>query len=250
MKETGNTVNGISLIVPTRNEDGIVRNNLELIYKYLVKCDFKNFEILVCDYSIDNTPKIIQELSKIYPEIKYVRVERKGIGAGLRAGMLLANYDMIMAYPIDITWDFKCISDSFLVLNSGIDVAIGSREHKDSISKRPLKRKILSKLYNILLNFLFDLQIKDSQGTCALKRLDLHKFIDKLDSDTPVFQTQILIYAKKAGLKSVEIPVVANDNRKASKVNLIGDGFSMFKELLREFYKLKRILKNINSRNI
>lgn len=231
----------ISLIVPTRNEERIVGKNLELIYKYLANCNFQNFEILVSDHSNDNTPKIVRALSSRIPNIRYMFAEKRGIGAGIKAGIMSARYDSIMFYPIDMSWGLDCIANSFSVLlKNNADIVLGSREHAESICNRPLKRKIFSKFYNIIVNILFDLNVKDTQGTIVLRRSDILNFIDRLDSNNPTFQTQILIYAKRDGLKIIEIPVIVNDIRDDSKVSPIGDGIVMFKALIKEYSAFKK----------
>lgn len=234
-------VNEISLIVPTRNEEKIVEKNLKLIYDYLsANKTFDDFEILVCDYSEDKTPEIVMSLSKKYPKIKYVPVKKKGIGIGIKIGVQSAKYDALMVYPIDMSWDIECIQNSFLALSDN-NVILGSRGHRDSIVNRPLKRRMFSKLYNLLVNLFFKLHIKDTQCTIALRKSDLDRFFDKLGSDGAFFQTELLIYAKRQNLKIVDIPVVVNDTRKDSSINPVGDGFAMFKEVIREYVRLKNM---------
>jgi glycosyltransferase involved in cell wall biosynthesis len=239
MKEEGSNVNinEISLIVPTRNEEIIVEKNLKLIYEYLfANKTFDDFEILVCDYSEDKTPGTVVSLSKKYPQIKYVPVKKKGVGIGIKIGMQSAKYDALMVYPIDMSWDIECIQNSLLALSDN-NVILGSRGHRDSIVNRPLKRRMFSKLYNLLVNLFFKLHIKDTQCTIALRKSDLDCFIDKLGSDGPFFQTELLIHAKRQNLNIVEIPAVVNDTREDSSINPISDGFSMFKEIIRAYIK-------------
>lgn len=229
----------ISLIVPTRNEEGIVSKNLKSIYKYLVNCNFNNFEILVCDYSNDNTPKIINALSSEIPNIKYIPVKKKGIGAGIRAGILSARYDILMVYPIDMSWGLDCIANSFsIILKNKADIVLGSREHPESIVNRPLKRKIFSKFYNLFVNFLFALNVKDTQCAIAFRKSDINSFINRLDSDTPFFQTQILIFSNMHKLRIIEIPITVNDVRYDSKIKVVNTSLSMLKEMIREYISL------------
>jgi len=235
--------NKISLIVPTRNEEKIVEKNLRLIYDYLsANKTFDDFEILVCDYSKDKTPEIVRSLSKKYPVIKYVPVKKKGVGIGLRIGMQRVKYDALMVYPIDMSWDIECIQNSFLALSDD-NVVLGSRGHRDSVVNRPLKRRIFSKLYNLLVNLFFKFHIKDTQCTIALRKSDLDRFIDRLSSDGPFFQTELLIYAKRQNLNIVEIPVIVNDTRKDSSINPISDGSIMFKEMIKVYLQLKILRK-------
>lgn len=226
----------ISLVVPTRNEEYIVENNLKLINDYLSGL-FENYEIVVADYSEDKTPEIVKELSKKYP-IHYVAVCKKGIGIGIKAGIESAKNDLLMIYPIDMSWNIHCIQESFqkILCNDG-DVILGSRGCKGSIVNRTKKRIIFTKIYNLLVNIFFSLNISDTQCTAAFKKSDIISFIGNLDSNTAFLQTQLLIYSKRNNLKIVEIPVIVNDIRSDSKISPIGDGISMFKELINEFLR-------------
>lgn len=226
----------VSLIVPTRNEENIVENNLKLINKYLSGL-FEKYEIVVADFSEDKTPELVRSLSKNYP-IHYASVSEKGIGIGIKAGIEAAKYDLNMIYSIDMSWDMPCIESSFQkILSNEGDVILGSRGVKNSIVNRPLKRTVSTKIYNVLVNLFFGLNIGDTQCTAAFRKSRIIPFIEKLDSKTPFLQTQLLIHSKKNDLRIIEIPVVVNDNRKDSKVKLIGDGYSMFRDLSREFFK-------------
>ena len=234
-KQTGN----ISLIVPTHNEERIVKKNLLLIYNYLNSDRFfRNFEILVCDYSKDKTPDIVKSLSKKYSRLKYIEIKYRGIGIAIRKGIESARYDAIMVYPIDMTWDKKCIKHSIMGLSSS-DIVLGSRSHKDSVVTRPFKRRVFSKLYNLLINLFFGLGIKDTQCTIALRKGDVRLFIKKLRSHDASFQIEVLIHAKKQKLKIVEIPVVVRDTRTDSKIHPLKDGLLMF----RQVFKIRRELK-------
>ncbi len=230
-------LDSISLIVPTRNEEYIVENNLRMINDYLSEL-FENYEIVVADYSEDRTPEIVKKFSKNY-HVYYIPVGEKGIGIGIKIRIESARNDLLMVYPIDMSWNISCIKESFqkILCNDG-DVILGSRGCKESIVNRTKKRVIFTKIYNILVNIFFDLNISDTQCTVAFKKSEIISFVDRLDSKTAFFQTQLLIHSKRNNLKIIEIPVIVNDIRIDSKVNPVKDGLYMFKELINEFYKL------------
>lgn len=236
----------LSLIIPTRNEDTIVEKNLISIFNY-INDKFAEFELIISDYSNDQTPDIINNLSKRYPEIKYVPVHRKGIGIGMRVGFEYAQYDQIMLYPIDMSWELSCIEKSIQNLSND-NVVLASRGHKNSVTIRPLGRKFFSKLYNLLVNLFFNLNVSDTQCTIALPKSKLKEILEQSDSDTGFFQTQLLIYAKKNNLKIIEIPVFVNDTRKDSKTNPIPESISLFKEIWRERKKQRGTLSKLSKK--
>ena len=236
-------MDSLSLLVLTRNEEKIVGENLIQIHSYLSNLkEIKDFEILVCDYSVDKTPQLVANLSKDFSSIHYVEVKRKGIGAGLKAGIDRASKEFSMFYPIDMSWSLSVIKDSIEAAKRGNDVVLGSRFCKGSIVKRPIARNLFSFFYNSLVWLLFGLKIKDTQGTILFNIKRVKSFRSKLESDDPFLQTEILIYAKNNNLRIIEIPCEVIDYREESKINPIIIGSNMFYRLLTK--KLKFLLKN------
>ncbi len=232
----------LSLIVPTRNEEKIAETNLKALDTHLKSCPLiGDYEILVCDYSTDKTPEIIRNLRKRNPNIKYIAAKKRGIGAGIRAGLEHSAYEYVMLYPIDLSWDLDCIRDSLDAIKSQDgDIILASREHKDSVTMRTKKRVFFSKIYNIIINIAFGLEVKDTQCTFATRRENIDKFLDMLDSDSAFLQTQIIIYGKKNSLKIKEIPTKVKDTRTDSKINVIRDGTQMLKEIIQEKTRKER----------
>ena len=227
----------VSMIIPTRNEEKIVVHNLEKINRYLKNSRIiRNYEILVSDYSTDKTPEKIKELGRKNPKIRYIDAGKKGIGAGILAGLKNSRLDYIVLYPIDLSWNFESIEKSIQTLETH-DIVLASREHKNSITSRPMKRIAFSKIYNFIIKKAFGLKINDTQCNFAARRTDINKYINKLDSDSAFLQTQILIHAKKIGLSIIEIPAIVNDTRPDSKIDVLKDGTQMLKEIINE--KLK-----------
>ena len=73
----------ISILIPASNEEECIKRCI----LSLTKQDYKNIEILVLDdNSTDNTAKIVQKLSKKYPNLKYYR------GEPLKKGWLGKSY--------------------------------------------------------------------------------------------------------------------------------------------------------------
>ena len=229
------SVKSFSLVVLTRNSEKTVEENIIKINNYLTNLSlFENYEIIVSDYSEDNTFSILDKISKKINTVKPKKAPRKGIGCGIVSGIKSSIGEYVMTYPIDMAWDLQTIDKSITKLNEGYDVVLGSRNLEQSRTKRPLKRKIFSKGYNLLINLLFNLKIGDTQGTVALKKSDFMKYEKDLDDDGPFLQTEILIYSKKSGLKIKEVPSIVSDMRKDSTVSVLPFSFSMMQKALKK----------------
>jgi len=229
------SVKSFSLVVLTRNSEKTVEENIIKINNYLTNLSlFENYEIIVSDYSEDKTFSILDKISKKINTIKPKKAPRKGIGCGIVSGIKNSIGEYVMTYPIDMAWDLQTIDKSITKLNEGYDVVLGSRNLEQSRTKRPLKRKIFSKGYNLLINLLFNLKIGDTQGTVALKKSDFMKYEKYLDDDGPFLQTEILIYSKKSGLKIKEVPSIVSDMRKDSTVSVLPFSISMMRKALKK----------------
>ena len=231
----------ISLIVPTRNEEAILTKNLTILYNYVKKLNFDKFEILHPDYSKDSTPSLIKNFSKKHKEVKLITVNKKGIGAGVRAGILSAKYSIMIFYPMDLSFDISCIKRSVdALIKENQDLVLSSRGLKGSKTKRPLPRRIMSFIYIQLANLLFHLHVKDSQGVMAFKNSTIRPYINKIISDDGFFQTEFVYYARKYNQKIKEIPVDVIDLRKESVSNPIKEGISMFTNLIKKYIAIKK----------
>ena len=225
----------LSLVVLTRNEATFVKKNVQIIYSYL-KDNFADFELIISDYSEDDTPQIVLNMAQELPGLTYVRAPRRGIGAGLKAGIAKATKDVIMFYPIDLSWNLQTIERSVNELQHNGDVIIGSRRCAGASANRPLTREIFSQVYSMLANILFDLGVKDTQGTFTMWRHDLETFYQRLESDDPFLQTEILIHSKLKRLRIMEIPCSVVEHRGHSNVSPLREGTAMLKKMLRFWY--------------
>lgn len=230
----------LSLIIPTRNEEKIILKNLKTISEYMKQLSSINdYEIIICDKSEDNTPSIVKNLALKDDKIKYHVIKRKGIGAGLKAGIDIANFEFIMLYDIDMAWQIDIIEKAIHELLSGYDIVYGSRYTYGSDTNRPLKRKIFSTGYRILVRILFGVKIKDWNANRALRKTSIMKFRDKLKDDTGFFHTELVIYGKQYNLKMKEIPAKVNDLRNNSTSFVIKVALSVIKSSLKKWIMLR-----------
>lgn len=229
----------VSIIIPTRNEEKIIQKNLTKIYEFVSQSNTINdFEIIICDKSEDATPTIVKDLAIKLPKIKYLRVEKIGIGAGLKAGVDYAHFEILMLYDMDMGWTVDIIESTVKEIINGYDIVYGSRYAKDSNTDRPLKRRIFSTGYYILVRFLFGIKIRDWNANRACRKSTIMKFRNKLEDNTGFFHTELAIYGKRCGLRMKEIPASVNDLRNSSMRYILNIAFAVFKSCIKMRIKL------------
>ena len=236
------TLSSLSLILLSRNEEKIIEKNIHNVLRYLNSLNYiKNFEILICDKSDDQTPIIVNNISKQFPQVRLIKVHDIGIGAGIKSGIDNARYPIVCSNGIEIPTGFSFIGDSFKKIVDGYDIVVATRGNSGFIDNRPLKRKIFSKCYNLLINLVFHLSIPDTQSAVTFKLSEIKNFRENLQDDGPFLQTEILIHAKLNCLKLLLMPTNFNDVRKDSKIRVFSFSIDMLKQIFAKKRQLKRL---------
>lgn len=196
----------VSIIIPAYNEESRIE---AVLTKY---CDhFPNWEkIVVCD-GTDSTPSIVRKISKKQPNIKLLNFERRlGKGGAIIEGFKAADGDKIGFVDADESvepYDIKRMFD----LLSEVDGVIASRRLKKSkiLVSPPLKRRIASKIFNIILvRIIFGLDFKDTQcGAKVFKKEAIKNVLDELNTKGFEFDVELLWKLKKKGYKIIEFPI-------------------------------------------
>ena len=233
----------LSVIVPSYNEEDRIRKNLLEIKKTLAPY-VDSFEILaVNDGSPDNTREEILKASEDNPEIRYEGYEvNRGKGGAIRHGISRASGDIIGFIDADLD-----IAPEHLVRylkrmdETGADVVIGSKMHKDSNLEYPALRRFVSWGYYFILKILFGMSIKDTQTGIKLYRGDLiRKIAPKLRVKGYAFDIEVLALCAHEGAVIEEMPVDIVFKRGGSFGRIrIGDIFRMFFDTVGIWWNLK-----------
>jgi len=247
---TGKVNFGVSLVIPIHNEADVLEENVSKFDDYMLSLNVP-YEILLCDNgSSDDSFEISKKISLIRRGVKVLHEDKRGLGIGIKLGILNSRFENIMFYAIDLPFGLEIIKESLDKFNvNGCDLVIGSKANVYSNINVPIKRKIFSKSYNFLLRLFFGLKIGDTQGSMMFKSLNVLKFIDYLDASNAFIQAQICIYHNLYGFNICEIPVNYSSYRKGSKMRLFSDGYKMFSEILTErkkYKQLRNLIKNGN----
>ena len=231
----------LSLIVPAYNEAACLRRNIDFIEE-AVKPITRSYEIIIAeDGSIDGTDKIAAEMALGNPRIIHSHAdERLGKGQALKRALKASVGEIIVLMDADLATSLSHLSKLVLLTEKKYDGAIGSRHTTESYTHRTLLRTLTSKTYNLLVRLLFRDGIHDHQcGFKAFRRKALEYLLKDVRSDGFIFDTELIIKAKKKGFSIAEVPVtwMEPDGRR-SKFELLRDGPNMGLKLLRLRAKL------------
>ena len=172
----------ISILVPVFNSAGFLHKLLEAIDLQRVESSWDLELVLVDDGSKDKSFEKIEELSKVYPYIKGLKLSRNfGHQIAVKTAMHHCTGDYIAVIDDDLQDPPSLLPSFFKYLDDGYDVAYGIRKgRKESL----LKRMAYNGFYKVL-KVMSDIHIPiDSGDFCVMKKQVLQNMM-KLQEQNP-----------------------------------------------------------------
>ena len=115
----------LSIVVPTYNEKGNVENLVSQIDDALKGIDH---EIVFIDDSTDETPEVLDKLSKENPGVRYEhRVNETGLATAVIRGFRIAEGDILACMDADLQHPPKILRSMYAAVINGADFCIPSR---------------------------------------------------------------------------------------------------------------------------
>jgi glycosyltransferase involved in cell wall biosynthesis len=156
----------LSVVVPVYNGGDDIVGNVEEIRR-IVAGELPGEEIevvVVSDGSIDGSGERLLE-SRSDERTRVIHYDRNlGKGYAVKAGALAARGDWVALVDADLDLDPGAIPMFLDVARShGLDFAIGSKRHPESVVFYPRSRRVASWCYQQLNRFLFRLDVRDTQ---------------------------------------------------------------------------------------
>ena len=194
----------ISVIVPAYNEEENILRTIENILDFFKVNHFTDAEVIIIDDgSVDKTGKICDEVSEIYQQVRvHHNDKQQGYTEALRAGFEMKSGDVMIVLDADLQSNIEDSRNMLSQIGKGYDIVVGWRKNR----KESLTRRTISKVYNLLVNLLFDIQLHDVNGKPKVIRSSVLEEVE-LNSSGWVFDLELAIKAKKLGFKLTEVPI-------------------------------------------
>jgi glycosyltransferase involved in cell wall biosynthesis len=224
----------VDIVLPVYNEEKALPRSIVILTEFL-KAYLRNpWQIVIADNaSTDDTRSVSEMLREKYPGVNYLYLPQKGRGRALRAAWMESTADIVSYMDIDLSTDLAHFPQLMNALESGYDVAIGSRLSKGSRVRRSLKREATSRVYNLMVKSMFLTPFPDAQcGFKALTRQAALAIVPKVKNNGWFFDTELLIIAAKRGYKIKSLPVKWDDDP-TSTVNIARTAAEDIKGLFR-----------------
>lgn len=200
-------VKELSVFFPAYNEESNIEATVTTAAKILPQVAKKWEVIVVNDGSTDRTGEIVEKLISQNKRIRMItHTPNRGYGAALKTGLYNSRYDLIVFTDADGQFDFSEITKFIETQKkTGADLVIGYYLKR----KAPLYRIWGSKLlWQPVVYLLFGLKVRDIDCGFKLIKKEVIDKIPRLEAERgPFISSELLIKAKKAGFKIVEIGV-------------------------------------------
>jgi len=231
----------ISLVIPAYNEEERLRNTLKEATFFLRGLG-NAFEIIIInDGSEDATGSIARDFcclgggrdTEARRLISYP--VNQGKGFAVRQGVERARGQYLLICDADGSIPPSELEKLLPFAQKGYALVVGSRAVPGprGLVDQPLVRRILGRVFNLLVAFLVSRVVNDTQ--CGFKLLEA-RAARKIFSHATIkgfaFDVEVLYLASKMGLAVKEVPVHCT-SFKRSRVNLFGDSWRMFCDLLK-----------------
>jgi dolichyl-phosphate beta-glucosyltransferase len=199
--------------------------------------------IVVDDGSTDNTRRMLSEFAGADPRLRAVLdFERnRGKGAAVAAGVACAEGDYVLLADVDLSTPLEELAKLTAALESGADMAIGSRAVEGAVVERgPVHRKLLGSAFNGTVRILTGLRLRDTQ--CGFKLIPTgvaQRLLAGQGCPGFAFDVELLMRADRAGLRIAEVPVLYRHDPR-SRVRVVSASLRMLRDVALISYRVRR----------
>ncbi|MFH1593502.1 MAG: glycosyltransferase family 2 protein [Candidatus Omnitrophota bacterium] len=203
---------GVSFVIPMYNERETVSDTITKITE-VAKGLTDNYEIIIAnDGSSDGSGSVVDAIAKRDPFVRPLHLAKNTkFGGAFSAGLKKARNEIIIYTDSDLPINISDIENALSILKEADAVTAYSKVKKGET----LKRVIISKVYNFLIQSLFRTGIKDINSGFKIYRKKIFSDM-KLTSKSPFIDVEIFLNAKKKGYVIKQYPIVFK-HRKAGK---------------------------------
>lgn len=203
----------LSVAITAYNEAVRLPASLARVFPYLEAQPYRYEVVVNDDGSQDTTADIVRDFALRYPQrVRLVQAPaNQGKGAGLRRAILATRGRLVLFSDADFSTPIEELPRLLAALESGADVAIGSRIQPNGTDMRrsqPLYRRLFGKLFHRLADPLIVRGISDTQSGFKAFRGDVAR---ELFCDTRlasiIFDVEALFLAQRRGYRIAEVPV-------------------------------------------
>jgi dolichyl-phosphate beta-glucosyltransferase len=224
----------LSVIIPAFNEESLIVSTLDCLHSYL-SARPQSFEILVVDDgSQDKTVELVRQLQKRHERLRLLsNPQNVGKGFSIQRGVLESRGQIIIFTDADLPYKLDAIDGFLQALQSGCELAIGSRVLPGSEVKGvPMLRYAAGQIFSWMVQAVLFQGLPDTQcGFKSFKAQAAKEIFRRLTIGGFGFDVEMLFIARKRKYAIQPVPVHMIEHRQRSRVRLMSDSLKMFANL-------------------
>ncbi|MEI6137062.1 MAG: dolichyl-phosphate beta-glucosyltransferase [Chloroflexota bacterium] len=201
----------VDVVIPVYNEEHSLPVSVPQVLAFFDAHPEHQWRIVIADNaSIDRTPEVSRALEAAHAgRVVVLHIPVKGRGIALRTAWLTSEADVVAYMDVDLSTDLAHLPDLVDPIARGeVDVAYGTRLHRDSRTNRSFKREFISRCYVFILRTLAGLRVTDAQcGFKAMSREAARALVPLVRDNAWFFDSELLLVAQENGYRLREVPV-------------------------------------------
>jgi dolichyl-phosphate beta-glucosyltransferase len=240
----------LSVVIPAYNERQRIGDSLAELHAWVQQVGVHCEALIVDDGSSDGTAEHVRGLDLSPMAVRVlVNTHNRGKGASVRRGMLASEGRIAVICDADMNVPAAEISQLMSTLDSGVDVAIGSRTIDPAEVQRGWLRQLTGDTFRLIRQVLLLPDIGDTQcGFKGFTRAAADAIFPRQSLAGYGFDLEVLAIARHLGLTIREVPVHWA-TKPGSKVRPVRDGIKLLADVLKVRYRWGRArLKSADGR--
>jgi len=225
-------VSSLGIVLPAYNEEGRLGPALDELFTYLCAAPEGLLPetvgvLVVDDGSTDATAALVRARPEFVadgvpaarrdcPALRLLTVPHGGKGSAVRAGMLVAEGDLVVFADADMATPPDQLPKLVAALETA-DIAIGSRIQPDGSDMRatqPPFRRLVGRLFRLAAQVWVTGPVRDTQcGFKGFRHAAARDLFGRLRITSIVFDVDLIYLARKRGYRIAIVPIVWADRR-------------------------------------
>jgi glycosyltransferase involved in cell wall biosynthesis len=204
----------ITVVMPAHDEEPFIAGAVRDVAEGM-RARGGEFEVIVVENgSTDATADAAKALGSEFPELRVLSLGVPDYGKALRMGFLAARGEVAAFFDVDY-YDLAFLDRAVALMDGpgGPAVVVGSKRGEGALDTRPWPRRMVTLVFSTILKVGFGLGVSDTHGMKVLRREPLVPLAEACKFGTDLFDTELILRAERAGLRSGEVPVVVQELR-------------------------------------
>lgn len=200
----------VNLIIPVYNEEKIIEDQLEPVLNSAPV----GFSVTVVENgSTDSTRAILAVLERKYQSLKVISIPEPSYGNAVRIGLEASGAHVLMVDDLDVLDTEFWILGLALIASGETEIVQGSKILAGRNDRRPLVRRMATRVLTMLLRLLLGFHGTDTHGPKIMIRSRIADILPLCGDEPDLYPSELIIRAQRKGLMIKELPISLEEIR-------------------------------------